>query len=290
MRPSCGGTRLRCEIRSSSTSPTLAGGDPAPRLHEVGIEAALESHLEADARALAAVAAARSPLATSSESGFSQNTCFPARAACSTISAWSGLGVAITTAATRRVRQRGHRRRSTKGTPSSPPAASASARSWSTTQREARAADLVREVPRVQQADRAESGHRHSCHTDTVDPERVPRISRSVDRRDDGQNTASPVRLRRAENRAVEIALMSASMLDRSWEEMLDAAVAHGIRQIEACGGGHIPTLHFDPVRLASDADELARFRASLGEREPVAVRLLLPRQSAASRPGARTA
>ena len=61
---------------------------------------------------------------------------------------------------------------------------------------------------------------------------------------------------------------MSASMLDRPWEAMLDAAVALGIGQIEACGGGHIPTLHFDPVRLASDPDELRRFRASLEERE----------------------
>ena len=60
---------------------------------------------------------------------------------------------------------------------------------------------------------------------------------------------------------------MSASMLDRPWEAMLDAAVAHGIRQIEACGGGHIPTLHYDPVRLARDPDALARFEASLGER-----------------------
>jgi sugar phosphate isomerase/epimerase len=65
----------------------------------------------------------------------------------------------------------------------------------------------------------------------------------------------------------VEIALMSASMLDRSWEEMLDAAVAHGIRHIEACGGGHIPTVHFDPVELARDGDRLARFRASLEDR-----------------------
>ena len=48
---------------------------------------------------------------------------------------------------------------------------------------------------------------------------------------------------------------------------MLDAAVAHGIRQIEACGGGHIPTLHFDPVRLAARRGRLARFRASLEER-----------------------
>lgn len=66
----------------------------------------------------------------------------------------------------------------------------------------------------------------------------------------------------------MEPALMSASMLDRSWEAMLDAAAALGIGQIEACGGGHIPTLHYDPVRLAADAGELRRFQATLSERE----------------------
>jgi sugar phosphate isomerase/epimerase len=61
---------------------------------------------------------------------------------------------------------------------------------------------------------------------------------------------------------------MSASMLDRPWEAMLDAAVACGIGQIEACGGGHIPTLHYDPISLASAPEQLARFRAGLEERE----------------------
>jgi sugar phosphate isomerase/epimerase len=65
----------------------------------------------------------------------------------------------------------------------------------------------------------------------------------------------------------VEIALMSASMLDRPWERVLDAAVAHGIGQIEACAGGHIPTVHFDPIRLARDTDALARFRESIERR-----------------------
>jgi sugar phosphate isomerase/epimerase len=65
----------------------------------------------------------------------------------------------------------------------------------------------------------------------------------------------------------VELALMSASMLDRSWHEVLDAAVAHGVGEIEACAGGHIPTLHYDPVRLAEHRDERERFRASLGDR-----------------------
>jgi sugar phosphate isomerase/epimerase len=71
-----------------------------------------------------------------------------------------------------------------------------------------------------------------------------------------------------ADNRGVEIALMTASMLDRPWEAALDAAVAQGVRWIEACGGGHIPTLHFDPVLLDSDREQLKRFTASLEERE----------------------
>ncbi|MBA3263485.1 MAG: sugar phosphate isomerase/epimerase [Thermoleophilaceae bacterium] len=66
----------------------------------------------------------------------------------------------------------------------------------------------------------------------------------------------------------VELALMSASMLDRPWEAMLDAAVSRGVRQIEACAGGHIPTHHYDPVRLAADGDALERFRATLEDRE----------------------
>jgi sugar phosphate isomerase/epimerase len=61
---------------------------------------------------------------------------------------------------------------------------------------------------------------------------------------------------------------MSASMLDRSWEAMLDAAAARGVRQIEACAGGHIPTHHYDPVELAGDAEALRRFRATLEDRE----------------------
>lgn len=61
---------------------------------------------------------------------------------------------------------------------------------------------------------------------------------------------------------------MSASMLDRPWEAVLDAVVAQGVGWVEACGGGHIPTRHLDPVELASDRDALERFRASLDERE----------------------
>jgi sugar phosphate isomerase/epimerase len=91
--------------------------------------------------------------------------------------------------------------------------------------------------------------------------------AQSRDRHPDGTELALPRASGAAENRRVEIALMSASMLDRPWEEMLDAAVAHGIRHIEACGGGHIPTVHFDPVELARDGERLARFRGSVEDR-----------------------
>ncbi len=62
----------------------------------------------------------------------------------------------------------------------------------------------------------------------------------------------------------MEIAFMSASMLDRSWEDALDAAVRCGISAIEACGGGHIPKRHFDPVEVNKDSDVMGRFRESM--------------------------
>ena len=65
----------------------------------------------------------------------------------------------------------------------------------------------------------------------------------------------------------VDIGLMSASMLDRPWEEVLDAAVAQEVGWVEACGGGHIPTRHFDPVELARDSAALGRFKATLEQR-----------------------
>jgi sugar phosphate isomerase/epimerase len=64
-----------------------------------------------------------------------------------------------------------------------------------------------------------------------------------------------------------EIAFMTASMLDRSWDEALDAARRNDIALIEACGGGHIPKRHFDPVALAADSEARERFRASLDSR-----------------------
>jgi sugar phosphate isomerase/epimerase len=66
----------------------------------------------------------------------------------------------------------------------------------------------------------------------------------------------------------MEIALMSASLLDRSWDDALDAAVQNGIGLIEACGGGHIPKRHFDPVELAESDSALARFVESLESRK----------------------
>src|SRR4051794_30169216 len=67
---------------------------------------------------------------------------------------------------------------------------------------------------------------------------------------------------------AVDLGLMSASMLDRPWEAVLDATAGQGVRWVEACGGGHIPTRHLDPVELAGDAQALRRFAKSLEERE----------------------
>ena len=66
----------------------------------------------------------------------------------------------------------------------------------------------------------------------------------------------------------MEIALMAASMLDRSWEQMLDSAKQQGIHLIEACAGGHVPKVHYDPIRLASDQSAFDTFRGSLEERE----------------------
>jgi sugar phosphate isomerase/epimerase len=60
---------------------------------------------------------------------------------------------------------------------------------------------------------------------------------------------------------------MTASFLDRQWEEALDAASQNGIAQIEACAGGHIPKRHFDPVELSTHPAALRRFRESLDSR-----------------------
>jgi sugar phosphate isomerase/epimerase len=82
-----------------------------------------------------------------------------------------------------------------------------------------------------------------------------------------GQKAASAWRGASPRIGAVEIGLMSAGMLDRPWEAALDAAVAQGVRWIEACGGGHIPTRHLDPVALADDRGALERFNETLEAR-----------------------
>jgi sugar phosphate isomerase/epimerase len=66
----------------------------------------------------------------------------------------------------------------------------------------------------------------------------------------------------------IEIALMSASMLERPWESVLDAAVRNGIGLVEACAGGHIPKHHFDPIELASDDAARSQFAESLAIRD----------------------
>jgi sugar phosphate isomerase/epimerase len=45
-----------------------------------------------------------------------------------------------------------------------------------------------------------------------------------------------------------------ASLLDRGWEQALDATLELGVLQVEATGGGHVPYRHFDPKSLAGDA------------------------------------
>lgn len=94
---------------------------------------------------------------------------------------------------------------------------------------------------------------------------RVAGINRSVDPWDDlfGLGSGSAP----AQNQRVDIGLMSASMLDRPWEAVLGAAVEQGVGWIEACGGGHIPTGHLDPVELAGDRIALDRLRKTLDER-----------------------
>jgi sugar phosphate isomerase/epimerase len=72
---------------------------------------------------------------------------------------------------------------------------------------------------------------------------------------------------RQEEENVMDIALMSASMLDRPWEAVLDAASQHGICLLEACAGGHIPKHHYDPIHLASDDKALDRFAEALNER-----------------------
>jgi sugar phosphate isomerase/epimerase len=65
----------------------------------------------------------------------------------------------------------------------------------------------------------------------------------------------------------MDIALMSASMLERPWEAVLDTALEHGVTVVEACAGGHIPKHHYDPTELASDDAAFERFAETLASR-----------------------
>ena len=184
--------------------------------------------------------------------------------------ACSGVGVAITTASTARVaparprrrwtrahpaRRRGAERRRAPDRPAAPAerrahappgCAHAACRSRRDPRPPRRAEDRMVGAPQCRSVRR----RRASASADRTDR------GTKLGTRSDGHNTSSsPRRPASPRLRRVELALMSASMLDRSWEAMLDAAVARGVRQIEACAGGHIPTLHYDPVRLADDSD-----------------------------------
>lgn len=66
---------------------------------------------------------------------------------------------------------------------------------------------------------------------------------------------------------SVNLALMTASFLDRPWEQALEAACENGTDLIEACAGGHIPKRHFDPVQLSTNTAARRRFTESLDSR-----------------------
>lgn len=65
----------------------------------------------------------------------------------------------------------------------------------------------------------------------------------------------------------MDLGLVLVCYFDRAWDEALDAVVAEGLRYVEPCGGGHIPKVHYDPQRLAADAEALAEFKESIGSR-----------------------
>ena len=73
-----------------------------------------------------------------------------------------------------------------------------------------------------------------------------------------------------------------ASLLDRDWEEALDATLELGVLSVEAMGGGHVPRRHCDPQRLATSEEARHRLTAPVRDRgmELAAHRLLreLPR------------
>jgi sugar phosphate isomerase/epimerase len=60
---------------------------------------------------------------------------------------------------------------------------------------------------------------------------------------------------------------MAASFLSRPWEEALDRALGADITHVEACGGGHIPRNHVDPVLLSRDSTAREGFQESVTSR-----------------------
>ena len=51
----------------------------------------------------------------------------------------------------------------------------------------------------------------------------------------------------------MKLGMCMASLLDRGWEQALDAVVQLGVLSLEPMGGGHVPRRHLDPLALASE-------------------------------------
>jgi sugar phosphate isomerase/epimerase len=56
-------------------------------------------------------------------------------------------------------------------------------------------------------------------------------------------------------------------LADRSWEDALDVAVEHGLRQIEPCSGGFFPRRHYDAAALVDDTAARKEFVDSANSR-----------------------
>ena len=66
---------------------------------------------------------------------------------------------------------------------------------------------------------------------------------------------------------ALKLGMCMASLLDRGWEEALDATLELGILSVEAMGGGHVPRRHVDPQRLATSEEARHRLTAPVRDR-----------------------
>jgi sugar phosphate isomerase/epimerase len=58
-----------------------------------------------------------------------------------------------------------------------------------------------------------------------------------------------------------------ASLLDRGWEDALDATLELGVLQVEVMGGGHVPYRHMDPKALIDDTGARRRLTAPVEDR-----------------------